>query len=146
MSTKTKSILYWGSTALFALAMTGSGFATISRQAPMVEGYAHLGYPVSLLTLLGAWKLLGVAALVAPGLPRLKEWAYAGFVFNLTGAAYSHAAAGDAASQLVAPLILLTIGAISWATRSGARALPAAASESSSTAPAARSADLRVAA
>lgn len=70
-------LAYWIPTALFSLAMTGSGLGALTRQAPLMEAYTHLGYPLYFMTLLGASKLLGVATLLAPGLPRLKEWAYA---------------------------------------------------------------------
>lgn len=124
MNVKTKTMIYWATTGLFALAMTGSGIMTFSQQPQMVEGYAHLGFPVYLMTLLGIWKLLGVTALLSPGLPRLKEWAYAGFTFNLTGATFAHLMAGDGTKEIVTPLVILGIALTSWATRSGARQLP----------------------
>ncbi len=93
----------------------------------MIEGLAHLGYPAYFATILGAWKLAGVAAILAPGLPRVKEWAYAGFSFALTGAALSHVAAGDPLGNVVAPLVPLGLMLASWVLR-GARTDEATAS------------------
>jgi len=74
-------------------------------------------------TLLGVWKLLGAAAIAAPGLPRLKEWAYAGVLFDLSGAAFSHASSGDPAAKVAVPLVLLGLAAVSWAFRPASRRL-----------------------
>ncbi|MCB9742571.1 MAG: DoxX family protein [Alphaproteobacteria bacterium] len=122
-SNKARVVGYWIATALFALAMLGSGAVNITNQPVIQEGMVHLGYPEYLPRILGAWKLLGVAALLAPGAPRLKEWAYAGFLFNLTGAAASHAFAGDALGQIASPLVLLSVALASWALRPASRKL-----------------------
>lgn len=127
-----RNIPYWITTALFAFALTGSGIMAITRQPQMMAGFEHLGYPAYLLTILGAWKLLGVVALISPGLPRLKEWAYAGFVFNLTGAIASHLAVGDAPGQVVAPVLLLALLAASWKLRPSSRSLAAPGSDGAS--------------
>lgn len=117
-------LIYWIPTVLFSLAMTGSGIGALSRQPAMVEGYTHLGYPLYFMTLLGLCKLLGAGVLLAPKLPRLKEWAYAGFVINLGSAAVSHLASGDAVSNIVAPVILLGLLFASWRNRPADRSLP----------------------
>jgi hypothetical protein len=126
-----RTVSYWITTGLVALAFAFGGVADLARSPDMIAGMAHLGYPVYLASLLGIWKVLGAAAILAPGSARLKEWAYAGMFFDLTGAAYSHASSGDPASRILTPLVLLGIVAASWALRSGARALsheaPAAA-------------------
>jgi DoxX-like family len=96
----------------------------------------HLGYPLYFATLLGVWKLLGAIVITAPGLPRVKEWAYAGFCFDLTAAAMSHAAVGDATGDIVAPLVFLALVVASWALRPESRRLPAAAARTSETIPA----------
>ena len=88
-------LAYWIPTVLLGLMMTMSGLMAVTRQPPAVEGYTHLGYPLYFLTILGTAKLLGVATLLVPGLPRLKEWAYAGFMINLVSAVASHLAVGD---------------------------------------------------
>jgi hypothetical protein len=117
-------LAYWIPTALFSLAMTGSGLGALTRQAPLVEAYTHLGYPLYFMTLLGASKLLGVATLLAPGLPRLKEWAYAGFTINMASAVASHLASGDPIGQAVAPLVLGALLLTSWRFRPEDRRLP----------------------
>jgi hypothetical protein len=116
-----RSIAFWVTTVLFALALGGSAFADLVQAPPIVEGFGHLGYPLYLTTLLGVWKVLGVAAVLAPGLPRLKEWAYAGFFFELSGAAFSHVAAG--VGSPAAPIVLALLGLASWALRPESRVL-----------------------
>jgi hypothetical protein len=94
---KLKLIGYWGATAVFALQMLlfAIGELTASND-DIVQFRVQEGYPAYLLTILGVWKLLGVLALLVPRFPRLKEWAYAGFFFDLTGAAVSGIASGSA--------------------------------------------------
>ncbi len=82
-----------------------------------------LGYPAYFVIILGVWKVLGGIAVLVPGVPRLKEWAYAGMFFDLTGAAASHAAVGDPAAKIATPLILVVIVAASWALRPESRKL-----------------------
>jgi hypothetical protein len=118
---KARSIAYWVTTVLFALAMGASGIADLVHAPPLVEGFGHLGYPVYLLTLLGVWKMLGIVAMLAPGFPRLKEWAYAGFFFELTGAVFSHVAASD--PNFAPPIALALLGLASWALRPSNRML-----------------------
>src|SRR5204862_592264 len=84
---------------------------------------AHLGYPAYLASILGAWKVLGALAVLAPRWPRLKEWAYAGMMFDLTGAALSHGTRGDAVGVVITPLVLLALVAASWALRPQSRVL-----------------------
>lgn len=129
---KTKQIGYWAATGLVAFAMGAGGAFDLLRAPDVMAAMTHLGYPAYLAPLLGAWKLLGVAAVLAPGLPRLKEWAYAGMVFDLTGAAFSHAAAGDPFGAVATPLALAALVAASWALRPASRRLdarPSAAGE-----------------
>jgi len=94
-----------------------------ARADEPLRGMAALGYPAYFVTILGAWKLLGGLALLAPRLPRLKEWAYAGIAFDLTGAAFSHAAVGHPAAKVIAPLVILGLAAASWALRPASRRL-----------------------
>ena len=114
---------YWVTTALVALAFVAGGVIDVSGSPEVVAGLAHLGYPAYFATLLGVWKLLGALAIVWPGLPRLKEWAYAGMLFDLTGAAASHAAVGDPAANVITPLVLLALVIASWALRPESRRL-----------------------
>jgi len=126
---KNLNLAYWIPTALFALGLTLSGFGALTHQAPMVAAYSHLGYPLYFMTLLGAAKLLGVATLLAPGLPRLKEWAYAGFAINMVSAVVSHLASHDPVGHAVAPVVLLGLLFASWRFRPAGRtlAIPAVA-------------------
>jgi hypothetical protein len=116
-------IAYWTATVLIALALLSGGVASVARAEPNVRGMAELGYPAYLLLVLGVWKLLGVLVLLAPRLALLKEWAYAGIAFDLSGAAFSHAATGHPAAKVAVPLVLLAIAAGSWALRPASRRL-----------------------
>ena len=121
--TKTKTITYWASTALLAFILLSGGIAHLAHQSDGVAAMAQLGYPSYLLVILGVWKVAGGLVLVLPRLPRLKEWAYAGAVFDLTGAAASHLARGNAAFHVIVPLALAIVALVSWATRPARRTL-----------------------
>jgi DoxX-like family len=123
---------YWTATTLVALAFLTGGAAYLSRADFAVGGLAELGYPAHFVTILGAWKVLGGLAILAPGLPRLKEWAYAGIAFDLTGAALSHAAIGHPAVKAIVPLVILGIAAASWALRPASRRLAGPTGEGAS--------------
>lgn len=119
---KTDKLGYWAATGLVALAFAFGGALDLARTPEMEAGLARLGYPAYVATILGLWKVLGAITIVVPRLPRLKEWAYAGMVFDLTGAAASHAAVGDPAANVVVPLVLLALVGASWALRPEGRA------------------------
>jgi hypothetical protein len=112
-----KSIAYWVTTGLVGFAMFSGGISELLRQPETLDGMKQLGYPVYFVMLLGFWKLLGSLVLVAPGLPRLKEWAYAGIFFNMTGAAVSHLVCQSAAWHVAVTLGLAAIVTASWALR-----------------------------
>ena len=118
-----KTTAYWITTGLFCAMLGFSGIAHSMRIEFVAESMAELGYPAYLMTILGTAKLLGVAALLAPGRPLLKEWAYAGFAFNLIGATASHAFAGDPVFATIRPALALTIGAASYLLRPAERRL-----------------------
>jgi uncharacterized membrane protein YphA (DoxX/SURF4 family) len=80
-----KAMGYWTTPGI--LALLAGGAAELAHYRPTIDGIVHLGYPVYFVTIIGVWKVLGALALLAPGFPRLKEWAYAGIFFNMTGAA-----------------------------------------------------------
>jgi len=120
---KFRNIGYWVATGLVALAFAFGGALDVSRSPQVIEGMAHLGYPAYVATLIGIWKLLGAVAVVVPGFPRIKEWAYAGMFFDLTGAAVSHAASGDPTGNVLTPIILLAIVGASYALRPDNRRL-----------------------
>ncbi|HYL99987.1 MAG TPA: DoxX family protein, partial [Blastocatellia bacterium] len=91
---RNRAIVYWGTTALLAFELGLGGVWDVLR-VPQVRGVTdRLGYPAYFLVILGVWKLFGAIAVIIPRFPRLKEWAYAGVVFNLTGALASHIASG----------------------------------------------------
>ncbi|MFO0549201.1 MAG: DoxX family protein [Polyangiaceae bacterium] len=118
-----RKIGYWVTTGLTAAAFTMGGLMDLMKPADLMAGMAQLGYPSYFVTILGAWKVLGALAIVAPKLPRLKEWAYAGMIFDLTGAAFSHAAMHEGANKIVTPLVLAGLVAASWALRPEGRML-----------------------
>jgi hypothetical protein len=130
---KAKTLGYWITTALVAVVFVGGGAADLFGAPNVVATMSHLGYPAYVAAILGVWKLLGAAAILAPRWPRLKEWAYAGMLFDLTGAALSHGFRGDPAPVVLVPLVILGLAAASWALRPPTRVLgrvaPVGASE-----------------
>ena len=131
MTAKTKSILYWATTILVAAPIGSGGFAQIAQYRANPHGTVPLlGYPLYFFAILGFWKVLGAIAILVPRYPRLKEWAYAGIFFDLTGAAASCAAVGGYgayAFHVIAPLILTAFTMISWALRPQSRIVGALA-------------------
>ena len=120
---KMKTIGYWTTTAIIAFVLLSGGAAELAHRRETIEGMAHLGYPLYFTMILGFWKLLGGIALLAPRFPRLKEWAYAGAFFDLTGAAASHAARWDGTAHLIWPLVFAALVVVSWALRPQSRTL-----------------------
>jgi uncharacterized membrane protein YphA (DoxX/SURF4 family) len=112
--TKRSKIIYWIATIWLALGMVSTGIVQLIKMKEEEAMFTHLGYPAYLLTILGIWKILGVIAILVPKFPLLKEWAYAGFFFAMSGAVISHLAAGDAAKELFGPVLLLVLTVISW--------------------------------
>jgi uncharacterized membrane protein YphA (DoxX/SURF4 family) len=122
--TRRNKIIYWISTIWLASGMLSTGTLQLFKvkaegavAPPGVYGITHLGYPVYFLTILGVWKILGVVALLIPKFPLLKEWAYAGFFFAMSGAVFSHIASGDSMTENVPALLLLILTVISWSFR-----------------------------
>jgi len=107
MSTKTINITYWVLTALLALAMAADGFGGVTKQQTGVIVLQHLGYPIYFMVIMGTAKLLGVIAILQNKYKAIKEWAYAGFSFTFFGAIASRAFVGDAAGELIPPIIIL---------------------------------------
>lgn len=114
---------YWITTAVSAAAFAIPGAANLAHVPHIASDMAHLGYPPYFLTLLGTWKLAAAIAILVPRFPRLKEWAYAGMIFDLTGAAASRAAMHDGAAMIVIPLLIAAVVFLSWATRPDSRKL-----------------------
>ena len=119
-------LAYWIATGIFCAVLGFSGFAHFTHLEQMVESMTRLGYPLYFMTIIGAAKIVGVATLLAPKLPHLKEWAYAGFTFNMLGATASHAFSGDHLSETVRPAIVLGICVLSYLLRPEDRRLPSA--------------------
>jgi uncharacterized membrane protein YphA (DoxX/SURF4 family) len=111
MSTREKG--YWTATSLVVFALLAGGMGDVMRLKPVAEGMKRIGYPLYFLTIVGTWKILGGFALVWPGMPRLREWAYAGVFFVMTGAAISHAVCGEV-GYVFAPTLLAILGMLSW--------------------------------
>lgn len=122
---KRNKIIYWIATAWLALGMLSTGIVQLIRMEEEVETFTQLGYPIYFLTLLGAWKIAGVAAVLVPKFPLLKEWAYAGFFFAMSGALFSHIASGHSAAEMFGPLLLLLLTVVSWYFRPAGRKLVA---------------------
>lgn len=107
-------ILYWIATLWLALGMVSTGIVQLLNTDQEAATINRLGYPFYVLTLLGSWKIAGAIAVLLPGLLLLKEWAYAGFFFLMSGAIISHIAIHDPLSTLFPPLLLLALTMASW--------------------------------
>ena len=114
---------YWVITAVLVFNLLSGGLAELAQLRGNAEGMQALGYPVYMMTILGTWKVLGSIVMLAPGWLRLKEWAYAGAFFNMSGAAVSHAVVGDEAWHVYYTAALAIITLISWALRPESRTL-----------------------
>jgi uncharacterized membrane protein YphA (DoxX/SURF4 family) len=130
-SAQIRTIAYWGTTILGPASFVIGGVLGVTHETSVMATLQHLGYPPYFATISGAWKILGALTIVAPGLPRLKEWAYAGFFFELTAAAASRAYVGDSTADVVAPLGFLALVAASWALRPAGRRLAGPAQDAS---------------
>lgn len=111
---KRNKIIYWVTTIFLAVGMTAGGVQQTFQIGGYNEIVTGLGYPLYLLTILGIWKILGVIVLLVPRFPLLKEWAYAGFFFAMSGAFISHLAVGQSFAEAVPSLILLVVTVLSW--------------------------------
>jgi len=120
---KRNKIIYWIATIWLALGMLSSGIVQVLKLKEETDFILNLGYPVYFITLLGIWKILGVIALLIPKFPIVKEWAYAGFFFTMTGAIYSHLASDSSMNELFPPILLLVLTCVSWYFRPDTRKL-----------------------
>lgn len=111
---KRNKIIFWVSTIWLSLGMLSTGIVQLIRMEEEVDMMTNLGYPIYFLTILGIWKILGVTAVLLPKFPLIKEWAYAGFFFTMSGAVISHIAVGDSATELFGPILLIVLTVISW--------------------------------
>ena len=123
---RTDKIISWIATAWLALGMVSTGAVQLFKGKTGqggVDMITHLGYPVYLLTILGVWKMLGVVAVLIPKFPLIKEWAYAGFFFVMSGAIFAHIASGDPVNAILPSLLLLILTMVSWYFRPADRKL-----------------------
>jgi uncharacterized membrane protein len=111
---KTNKIIYWVSTIFLALGMLAGGLQQLFQTGGYVAIITHLGYPKYFISIIGAWKVLGVITILIPGVRILKEWAYAGFFFVMSGAVISHLAMGETIKEIYPSLTLLIFTVISW--------------------------------
>ena len=116
--TKRNKIIYWIATIWLSLGMLSTGTVQLLKlkgDGPgSLDSMTHLGYPVYFVTILGICKILGVVVLLIPKFPLLKEWAYAGFFFMMSGAIFTHIAAGNSISEIFPSLLLLILTVVSW--------------------------------
>lgn len=120
---KARKITYWIATLWLSLGMLSTGIVQLIKIKEEVDVTLHLGYPIYLLTIIGIWKILGVVTVLIPRFALLKEWAYAGFFFAMSGAIFSHIASGDPVKEIFPPLLLLVLTVISWYFRPAERTL-----------------------
>jgi uncharacterized membrane protein len=112
--TKRNKIIYWVITVFLAFGMLAQGLAQIFHTKGYVDIIVHLGYPLYFLYIIGVWKILGVIAILIPGFKLIKEWAYAGFFFVMSGAVFSHIALEDSLNKAAPALVLLILIVVSW--------------------------------
>lgn len=115
--TKRNKIIYWVATILLSFGMLASGISQILHVEAMNELITHVGYPLYFMYIIGVWKVLGVIAILIPKYPLLKEWAYGGFFFLMTGALLSHLFIGDIGNAILGPLFQTIFVIVSWGFR-----------------------------
>ena len=125
---KAASVGYWICTSLTAFFFVSGGLAYAMGVPDVVDGVTQLGFPLYFVRMLGVWKVVGGLAILVPGFPRLKEWAYAGIFFDLTGASVASAVMGASIGaewwHVLAPMFVAAIMVGSWMLRPASRRLP----------------------
>lgn len=116
-------IIYWIATIWLSLGMVSTGIVQLIHMEEEVQKMGSLGYQPYFLTIIGVWKILGVIAVLIPKFPLVKEWAYAGFFFLMSGAIFTHLAAGDELVEYFGPTLLLILTLVSWHFRPADRRL-----------------------
>ena len=114
---KRKLIWYWIITGILSFCIFTGGLFQALQAKGVVQGFKPLGYPLYFISLIGIWKMLGVIAILIPKFKLLKEWAYAGIFFTMTGAVISHIASNDIKAQIIAPFVLAIFAVLSWYLR-----------------------------
>lgn len=123
---KRKVIWYWIITAILSFCIFSGGVAQVVQVREVVQGFKPLGYPTYFISLIGVWKVLGIIAILVPGFQLLKEWAYAGLFFVMSGAVISHMASGDISAKIIAPVLLAVFTVLSWYLRPADRKIVSA--------------------
>ncbi len=118
---KRKLIWYWIVTAILSFCIFSGGLAQAFQVKEVVQGFKPLGYPNYFISIIGIWKVLGIIAILIPKFKLLKEWAYAGIFFVMSGAVISHIASDDISVQLIAPFLLTIFTVLSWYLRPAER-------------------------
>jgi len=106
---------------LLSFCIFSGGMAQALQVKGVIQGFKPLGYPTYFISFIGIWKMLGVIAILVPGFKLLKEWAYAGLFFTMTGAVISHIASNDVSAQIIAPVVLACFTVLSWWLRPAGR-------------------------
>lgn len=120
-SQKRTKIIYWIFTLWMALGMVSTAIVQLMKNKDELANFTNLGYPSYLMTIIGVWKILGVIAILIPKRLLLKEWAYAGFFFVMSGAVISHFIVGDTAGRTFPAVLLFVLVIISWYFRPAER-------------------------
>lgn len=118
-----KLIAYWVATGLLTFILLFSGIGALTKQDFLIEAMLNIDFPLYVMNILGTDYTLAAIAIIAPGFPRLKEWAYAGVVFAMTAAFASHVAIGDTFENMIPPLVILSITVVSYMLRPKSRRL-----------------------
>ncbi|MEO6850538.1 MAG: DoxX family protein [Mucilaginibacter sp.] len=114
---KKKLIWYWIITAILSFCIFSGGLAQALQVKGVIQGFKPLGYPTYFISIIGVWKVLGIIAILVPKFPLVKEWAYAGIFFVMSGAVMSHIASNDVSVQIIAPFLLAVFTILSWYLR-----------------------------
>ena len=118
-----KTMTYWFATTILCVELLVGGTLDLAHNPKLVEVIRQIGYPEYVMTILGFWKIPGAVVLLAPRFLRLKEWAYAGIFFELTGGGASHLLSGDNPANAIVPLLFAVLTLVSWACRPQNRTL-----------------------
>lgn len=119
---KRKKIAYWVITGLLCFCMLG-GIGQLFQVKQIVDGFAPLGYPLYFFSIIGFWKTMAIIAILIPKFPLVKEWAYAGIFFAMTGASISHIVVGSPVFHIIVPLVITALAITSWYLRPADRSL-----------------------
>jgi len=120
---KRKQVWYWIITGILSFFIFSGGLVQALQLPETVQGFKPLGCPTYFISLIGVWKMLGVTAILIPKFKLLKEWAYAGLFFTMTGAVISHIASNDVKLQIIAPVVFAIFTVLSWYLRPADRRL-----------------------